>query len=92
MHSTVARRTANAKPKAKSAKKLDQILHGTHLLKFLFMIRKGGTVPPTLAVGQVQAMDLNFAVRFLSILISNLPMTVVRILVVARALVKSFQH
>jgi glycosyltransferase involved in cell wall biosynthesis len=85
---SVAKRTAKALPKAKSAQKLDRILHGSHLLKFLFMIRKDGTIPPGVALKQIQTMDLSFTVRFLALVISNLPLTVVRILVAARALVK----
>jgi hypothetical protein len=85
---SVAKRTAKAVPKAKSAQKLDRILHGSHLLKFLFMIRKDGTIPPGVAVQQIQTMDLSFTVRFLTLVISNLPMKIVRILVAARALVK----
>jgi hypothetical protein len=65
---------------------LDGILHGTHLLEFLFMIRKNGKVPPSLAIKQIQSMDLRFAIRFLSVVISNLPITVVNFLVAARSL------
>jgi hypothetical protein len=52
------------------------------------MIRKDGTIPPGVAVKQIEIMDLSFTVRFLALVILNLPMTVVRILVAARALVK----
>jgi glycosyltransferase involved in cell wall biosynthesis len=85
---SVAKRTANAVPNAKSAQMLDRILHGRHLLKFLFMIRKDGTIPPSVAVRQIEPMELSSSVRFLSVLTSHLPMTVVRGLVAARALVK----
>lgn len=83
---SVARRTASAVPKARAAQRLDGILHGKHLLKFLFMIRKDGTIPPYRAVEQIKSMDINFAIRYLSLLISHLPIPVVRSLVFARSL------
>jgi glycosyltransferase involved in cell wall biosynthesis len=83
---SVAKRAASALPKARAAQMLDGILHGKHLLKFLFMIRKDGAIPPPLAVVQIKSMDINFAIRCLSLLISHLPIPVVRSLVCARSL------
>jgi glycosyltransferase involved in cell wall biosynthesis len=83
----ITRLTHEALPTSDWLAEMNSILHGKHLLAFLFMLRKDETVGRLSTFRQTLAMPVKLHVKAAALIIVLLPKSIVSLLVLSRGLV-----